>query len=89
MTKWNAPTISGTKIKEARYKDDYWYHNIEWKEGDDPANEYQEAALCKEYHKNKTKIKIMDDLIKYIIIIINTVIRMIVIKIIDGVGCDT
>jgi len=31
----------------------------------------------------------MDNAIKYIIIIINTVIRMIVIKIIDSVGCDT
>jgi len=34
-------------------------------------------------------IYVFDQSIKYLIIVINTVIRMIVIKIIDLVGCDT
>lgn len=31
----------------------------------------------------------MDNAVKYLIIIINTVMRMVIIKIIDMVGCDT
>ena len=49
----------------------------------------QDFPICKDYQETKWKITAMDNLIKYLIIIINTVIRMVVIIIINKVGYQT
>lgn len=79
--KWNTPPF-------LKYKDKYPIHNITWN-GVVEGEEFPEVQLCRQYYKDKLTISVMDESIKYIIIVINTVIRMIVIKIIDSVGCDT
>ena len=45
--------------------------------------------ICESYTETKLKITGMDNFIKYLIIIVNTVIRMVVIIIINKVGCST
>jgi len=47
------------------------------------------AKICKQYIVDMGKLLVMNNSIKYLIIIINTIIRMVVIKIITLVGIDT
>ena len=49
----------------------------------------QNERICKKYQETRWKILVMDNMIKYFIIILNTVIRMVVIIIINKVGCST
>ena len=55
----------------------------------DAAGENKTAPLCQQFEEDMGKELVMNNSIKYLIIIINTVIRMIVIKIIQLVGVDT
>jgi hypothetical protein len=71
-----------------KYKTPYAMHNITWKYGDE-TDEAVLVPLCKQYYEDRRMIFVMDESIKYLIIVINTVIRMLVIMIIDRVGCDT
>lgn len=68
------------------YNKNYTYHYV------DPTtnkNTTVSAKICHNYILDIGKLLVMNNSIKYIIIIINTVIRMVVIKIITLVGCDT
>ena len=53
------------------------------------AGKTQEVTLCKSYSTDTIKEKVMNNAIKYVIIILNTVIRMACIVIITKVGCST
>jgi len=48
-----------------------------------------QAELCRHWQNSSFKIYRENEAIKYLIIIINTVLKTVVVKIIDAVGCDT
>lgn len=67
-------------LTDSLYKQDYEILN---------KTETQESPVCEKYTEESYKMKTMNESIKYIIIIINTILRMIIIAIIDKVGLDT
>lgn len=77
-----AKTLGPQKwIAEFKYKASYAIKDIE--------NADQNEKICRKYQETRWKILVMDNMIKYFIIILNTVIRMVVIIIINKVGCST
>jgi hypothetical protein len=62
------------------YKQDYKIKN---------GTDIVEAPICEKYTEDRLQLSVLDGIIKYVIIIINTVLRMVIIKIIDKVGLDT
>lgn len=48
-----------------------------------------EVELCRHYARTKRSIEVSNAALKYMIIGINVVLKLVVVKIIDAVGCDT
>jgi hypothetical protein len=49
----------------------------------------EEIAVCKEYFKDKSNSKNLGTAISFIIIIVNTILKMVIIKLITWIGEDT
>jgi len=52
-------------------------------------NEKGTVPLCETYYSKKINIELSNNMLKYMIIGINVVLKMLIVKIIDWVGCDT
>ena len=89
-TDGKAPKNGGLSCFCDKEKKDYgykWYSSFKYKQDYSITNaetgEKLEEPICKKYQETKWKIMTMDNFIKYLIIIVNTVIRMVVIIIIN------